>query len=233
MLESLQALDRTVFLALNGMHTPYWDSFMYIFTSKLVWIPLYVSILYVLYKNMNIRMVIFTTLMFALLVALADQTCSSILRPIFERPRPSRDPAIADIVHIVNGKRGGKFGFPSCHAANTFALACFMMLLFKNRALTTFFMLWAIVTCYTRIYVGVHYPGDLLFGTLVGFAAGAVTYGIYRFCLRIDGIANGVRFHQDRKLVKHPSHMQYTSIIIYTGLLTIAIFAAYSIWWRT
>ena len=232
MLESLQALDRTVFLALNGMHTPYWDSFMYIFTSKLVWIPLYVSILYVLYKNMNIRMVIFTTLMFALLIALADQTCSSILRPIFERPRPSRDPAIADIVHIVNGKRGGKFGFPSCHAANTFALACFMMLLFKNRALTTFFMLWAIVTCYTRIYVGVHYPGDLLFGTLVGFTAGAVTYGIYRFCLRIDGIANGVRF-QDRKLVKHPSHMQYTSIIIYTGLLTIAIFAVYSIWWRT
>ena len=94
-------------------------------------------------------------------------------------------------------------------------------------------MLWAIVTCYTRIYVGVYYPGDLLFGTLVGFAAGAVTYGIYRFCLRIDGIANGVRFHQDRKLVKHPSHMQYTSIIIYTGLLTIAIFAVYSIWWRT
>ena len=112
MLESLQALDRTVFLALNGMHTPYWDSFMYIFTSKLVWIPLYVSILYVLYKNMNIRMVIFTTLMFALLIALADQTCSSILRPIFERPRPSRDPAIADIVHIVNGNEEENSGSP-------------------------------------------------------------------------------------------------------------------------
>ncbi len=132
MLESLQALDRTVFLALNGMHTPYLDSFMYIFTSKLVWIPLYASILYVLYKNMNIRMVIFTTLMFALLIALADQTCSSLLRPIFERPRPSRNPDIADMVHLVNGKRGGKFGFPSCHAANTFALACFMMLLFRQ-----------------------------------------------------------------------------------------------------
>ncbi|HJA15556.1 MAG TPA: phosphatase PAP2 family protein, partial [Candidatus Butyricimonas faecavium] len=165
MLESPQALDRTIFLTLNGMHTPYWDSFMYIFTSKFIWIPLYASILYVLYKNMNIRMVIFTTLMFALLITLADQTCSSILRPIFERPRPSRNPEIADLVHLVNGKRGGKFGFPSCHAANTFALACFIMLLFKNRALTTFFMLWAIVTCYTRIYVGVHYPGDLLFGT--------------------------------------------------------------------
>ena len=93
-------------------------------------------------------------------------------------------------------------------------------------------MLWAIVTCYTRIYVGVHYPGDLLFGTIVGFAAGAVTYGIYRFCLRVDSIANGLKFHLDRKLVKHPSHMQQTSVIIFTGLLTIATFAVFSIWWR-
>ena len=94
-------------------------------------------------------------------------------------------------------------------------------------------MLWAIVTCYTRVYVGVHYPGDLTFRNSCGFAVGAVTYGIYRFCLRVDSIANGVKFHQDRKLVKHPSHIQYTSIIIYTGLLTITIFAVYSIWWRT
>lgn len=233
MLESLQALDRTIFLTLNEMHTPYLDSFMYIFTSKLVWIPLYASILYVLYKNMNIRMVIFTTLIFALLIVIADQTCSSILRPIFERPRPSRNPEIADLVHIVNGKRGGKYGFPSCHAANTFALACFVMLLFKNKTLTTFFMLWAIATCYTRIYVGVHYPGDLLFGTIVGFTAGTIIYGIYRFCLRADYIAQKLQYYRDRKLVKHPAHMCHTSTIVFTGLLTIAAFAIYSIWWRT
>jgi len=205
---------------------------MYIFTSKLVWLPLYASILYVLYKNMNTRMVIFTTLMFALLIVIADQTCSSILRPIFERPRPSRNPEIADLVHIINGKRGGRYGFPSCHAANTFALACFVMLLFKNKALTAFFMLWAIVTCYTRIYVGVHYPGDLLFGTVVGFAAGTITYGIYRFCLRVDCIAQRLQYYRDRKLVKHPAHMCHTPIIVVTGLLTIAAFAIYSIWWR-
>lgn len=233
MLESLQALDRTVFLALNGMHTPYWDSFMYIFTSKLVWIPLYVSILYVLYKNMNIRMVIFTTLMFALLIALADQTCSSILRPIFERPRPFTRPGHRRHRAYCQRETRRKIRVPLLPCGQHVRSGLFHDVIIQNRALTTFFMLWAIVTCYTRIYVGVHYPGDLLFGTLVGFAAGAVTYGIYRFCLRIDGIANGVRFHQDRKLVKHPSHMQYTSIIIYTGLLTIAIFAVYSIWWRT
>ena len=218
MLESLQALDRTVFLALNGMHTPYWDSFMYIFTSKLVWIPLYVSILYVLYKNMNIRMVIFTTLMFALLIALADQTCSSILRPIFERPRPSRDPAIADIVHIVNGKRGGKFGFPSCHAANTFALACFMMLLFKNRALTTFFMLWAIVTCYTRIYVGVHYPGDLLVGGIIG------GFGGWLFCT----IAHKAAIYLEPSTRTKRKEIKQWSVTIYVGLLTILGIVLYS-----
>ena len=219
MLESLQALDRTVFLALNGMHTPYWDSFMYIFTSKLVWIPLYVSILYVLYKNMNIRMVIFTTLMFALLIALADQTCSSILRPIFERPRPSRDPAIADIVHIVNGKRGGKFGFPSCHAANTFALACFMMLLFKNRALTTFFMLWAIVTCYTRIYVGVHYPGDLLVGGIIG------GFGGWLFCT----IAHKIAIYLEPSTRTKRKDIKQWSVTIYVGLLTVLGIIIYSI----
>lgn len=232
MLESLQSLDQTIFLAINALHTPYLDSFMYIFTGKLVWIPLYMSILYVLYRNFNLRMTIFTAIMFALLIVIADQTCSSILRPIFERPRPSRNPDIADIVHLVNGRRGGKFGFPSCHAANTFALACFAMLLFKNRAVTTFFMLWAIVTCYTRVYVGVHYPGDLLFGTVVGFAAGFVTYGIYRVCLRITPIAIMLDYHENRALIKRPRNLDHTSIIIYTGLLTIACFAIFSIWWR-
>ena len=232
MLESLQSLDQTIFLAINALHTPYLDSFMYIFTGKLVWIPLYMSILYVLYRNFNLRMTIFTAIMFALLIVIADQTCSSILRPIFERPRPSRNPDIADIVHLVNGRRGGKFGFPSCHAANTFALACFAMLLFKNRAVTTFFMLWAIVTCYTRIYVGVHYPGDLLFGTVVGFTAGFVTYGIYRVCLRITPIANMLDYHENRALIKRPRNLNHTSIIIYTGLLTIVCFAIFSIWWR-
>ena len=101
----------------------------------------------------------------------------------------------------------------------------------KN-VVSALFMLWAIVTCYTRIYVGVHYPGDLLFGTVVGFAAGAITYGIYRFCLRVNSIAHSLQYHRDRKLVKHPTHMRQTSVIIFTGLLTIAAFAIYSIWWQ-
>lgn len=232
MLETLKELDQSLFLFINGGHTPYWDTFMYLFTSKWVWIPLYVSILYVLIRNLNIRTAIFTAIAFALLITLADQTCSSVLRPIFERPRPSRDPAIADLVHIVNGKRGGRFGFPSCHAANTFALASFMMLLFKDRALTWFFMLWAIITCYTRIYVGVHYPGDLLFGTLVGFLSGIIVYSLYRYCIPLKGIHSLLKYDITQIRTRLSGNWQHTGTIITIGALTILCFFIAAIWYR-
>ena len=140
MFEILQQLDERIFLYLNSLHTNYWDSFMSIYTSKWVWIPMYASILYVLSRNLNLRMIAFTTLAFILVITFTDQTCSSILRPIFERFRPSHNPALADLIHLINNKRGGRFGFPSCHAANTFALSCFMAYFFKNKILTFFFI---------------------------------------------------------------------------------------------
>lgn len=232
MLETLQHIDQSLFLAVNGWHSPYWDTFMYLFTNKLVWIPLYVSILYVLIRNLNWRMVIFTIIAFALLVTVADQLCSSVLRPVFERPRPSHNPEIADIVHLVNGKRGGQFGFPSCHAANTFALACFVMLLFRNKTLSWFFMLWALVTCYTRAYIGVHYPGDLLFGTVVGFFAGILVYGIYRGCLRFHSLTDLLHYPQDRSRVEHQRPWHSTNLIFIAGVLTVIVFFLVSIWMR-
>ena len=232
MLETLKNLDLSVFLALNGCHSPYWDTFMYLFTGKWVWVPLYASILFVLFRNLNWRMVLFTAVGFALVITLAHQLCSSVLRPVFERPRPSQEPALADIVHLVNGKRGGRFGFPSCHAANTFALAAFVMLLFRSRAITWFFMLWAVVTCYTRVYIGVHYPGDLLFGTLVGLAAGALVYSLYRLALRVYPLQRLLRYSRDRRFVEHRARWRRTRVILLVGLLTILCFALVSIWWR-
>lgn len=232
MLESLQNIDQSLFLAINGWHSPYWDTFMHLFTSKLVWIPLYAAILYALARNLNWRMVLFTAVAFALLITVADQLCGSVLRPIFERPRPSRNPEIADIVHLINGKRGGQFGFPSCHAANTFALASFVMLLFRDKALTWFFMLWAVVTCYTRAYVGVHYPGDLLFGAVVGFLSGLLVYGIYRGCLRFHSLADLLRYSTDRSRVEHKRPWISTGTILAVGLLTIAVFFLVAIWMR-
>ena len=88
------------------------------------------------------------------------------------------------MVHIVNGHRGGRYGFPSCHAANTFGLAFFVWFLFRKRWLTVFMMGWALLTCYSRVYLGVHYPGDLIAGTLVGLIA---AYIVYRLFLKVSG----------------------------------------------
>lgn len=232
MLESLQNIDQTLLLAINGWHSPYWDTFMYLFTNKLVWIPLYVSILYVLARNLNWRMVIFTAVAFGLLITVADQLCSTVLRPVFERSRPSHNPEIADIIHLVNGKRGGRFGFPSCHAANTFALACFIALLFRNKTLSWFFMLWAIVTCYTRAYIGVHYPGDLLFGAAIGFLSGYLVYGLYRHSLRFHCLSEILRYPSDRSRVERRRPWRSTNTILIIGLLSVIAFFVVSIWVR-
>ena len=229
MLETLQELDKELFLNLNSIHSPYWDTFMSIYTGKLIWIPMYASILYVLWRNFNWRTVISTTIAFALVITLADQTCSSILRPLFERPRPSHNQEIADIVHLINGRRGGMYGFPSCHASNTFALTFFILWFFRNKALSVFFILWAVITCYSRIYVGVHYPGDLLFGMVVGITAGSIVYLLYRFALHCTRVREFVRNERDCYLIEHPGGIKYTLSIIYTGLITIFAFGIYAL----
>lgn len=117
----------------------------------------------------------------AFTIVLADQTGASLIRPIAERLRPSNlDNPISEMVHIVNGYRSGRYGFPSCHAANTFGLAFFVFYLFRNRLLSTFIFGWAVVTCYSRAYLGVHYPGDLLTGALLGFASASLCYWLFQ-----------------------------------------------------
>ena len=183
-LDELVRIDTDVFLFFNQMHCPYFDYFMSAFSGKLVWIPLYASLLYLLFKNFNWKVTLMSVIGIALLIVITDQSVSSLIRPEVCRLRPSNlDNPISDLVHIVNGRRGGSYGFPSCHASNTFGLAFFLMFLFRNRKLTAFFLTWAVFTCYSRIYLGVHYPGDTLAGMLVGLVAAALVYGVMRrFC---------------------------------------------------
>ena len=110
----------------------------------------------------------------ALTITFADQMGATVIRPLVCRPRPANlENPISEFVQIVNGYRGGRYGFPSCHAANTFGLAFFLFYLFRNRSLNWFIMLWALLTCYSRSYLGVHYPGDLLaLLSVTGFSAG-------------------------------------------------------------
>ena len=213
MIQLLVNTDQNLLLYLNGFHNAFGDYFMSTFTGKWIWVPMYASILYVLLKNFNWKITLCCLTAIALTILFADQVCASLIRPAVERLRPS-NPAnpISDLVHIVNNYRGGRYGFPSCHASNSFGLAFFLVFLFRKRWLSLFILLWATLNCYTRIYLGVHYPGDLIAGTLVGLIA---AYIVYRLFLKVSGY----------KTMKKVPHI-YAPILV--GGLTIVGILIYS-----
>lgn len=175
------ALDKELLLRLNGSDSLFWDGFMWVATSTYIWIPTAIMLLYIIIKNNKIQEALLTIVMVALVITLADQLASGFCKPFFHRFRPTQDPDIMYMVDIVNGYRGGRFGFISSHAANTFALAVFLSLVIKRTSLTFMLILWAVLNAYSRIYLGVHYPGDILFGTLAGCLIGYLVYILYKF----------------------------------------------------
>lgn len=173
MIDWLNTIDTQVFLALNGLHAPYFDAFMKLFTGKWIWVPMYAAVLFAVVRNYRWRQTLAVLVCVALAITIADQVCATLIRPEVCRLRPSNpENPLSEMVHIVGGYRGGSYGFPSCHAANSFALASFLTLLFANRKLSLFIFAWAVLNSYSRLYLGVHYPGDLLVGAIIGTAAG-------------------------------------------------------------
>ena len=176
-LNTLTDIDKYILLALNGSDSLFWDGVMKVYTSMVVWFPLALMLLYVLIKNNNMKDFLLLLLMIAIVATLTDTISSGICKPFFERWRPTRDPVLMYIVDTVTETRGGKYGFTSSHAANSFGIAVFVMLLIKNRALSISLILWASMNAFTRIYLGMHYPGDIIGGTIIGVTVG---WGIYR-----------------------------------------------------
>ena len=173
MIDWLNTIDTQVFLALNGLHAPYFDVFMKLFTGKYIWVPMYAAVLFAVVRNYRWRQTLAVLVCVALAITIADQVCATLIRPEVCRLRPSNpENPLSEMVHIVGGYRGGSYGFPSWHAANSFALASFLTLLFANRKLSLFIFAWAVLNSYSRVYLGVHYPGDLLVGAIIGTAAG-------------------------------------------------------------
>lgn len=181
-MEELLELDRKIFLELNSsFRNPFVDQLMMFLSTTSAWIPLYLFLLYLLIRNYK-KQTWIVLLAVALTILLADQVTSSIMKPFFERLRPSHEPSLAEQVYIVNKYRGGRFGFASSHAANTFGIATLMFLLLKNfRPWIALLFLWAIGVGYTRIYLGVHYPGDILAGYLIGFLSALASYYLFMF----------------------------------------------------
>lgn len=184
-LQLLNGWDTDLLLAINGQHNAFFDVFMYAYSGKWVWVPMYAALVYFLARNLPWKSALFCFIGVALAITFADQAGASLIRPLAERLRPSNlENPISEFVHVVNGYRGGRYGFPSCHAANTFGLAFYLMFVVRRKALTFFLMAWALLTCYSRAYLGVHYPGDLLVGAIVGLLAALLAYGLFRWISR-------------------------------------------------
>lgn len=178
-LNTLLNIDRYMLLSLNGSDSLFWDGCMLVYTSMGVWIPLAIMLLYVLLKNNNVKDFFLLIVLIAVVATLTDTISSGICKPFFERWRPTNDPMLMYAVDVVNETRGGRYGFTSSHAANSFGIAMFVSLLIRNRALSVSLMIWASMNAFTRIYLGVHYPGDILAGTLIGIVVGGLVYRLY------------------------------------------------------
>ncbi len=179
MLETVASLDRDLFLFLNGLHADWLDSIMYFISGKLEWIPLYILLIGVIiykYKWQSIPILLAVGLTFFI----TDRFTAGFMKPFFERLRPSHNPALQGLIHYINGYKGGIYGFASSHAASTFGLATILWrIMKKDFKWIKWLFLWATVVSYSRIYLGVHYPGDLFVGMLVGLVAGFIVSKIY------------------------------------------------------
>jgi undecaprenyl-diphosphatase len=173
----LERLDQQLFLFLNSINSPFWDQVMHALSGKIIWVPLYLSIL--IYMGIKYKRKFLIILLFIILAAtLADQS-SVLVKNLVERLRPCHEPSLQGLVHLVNGECGGKFSFVSSHATNSFDVALLSLLFIRKRWFTISIVLWAFVVGYTRIYLGVHYPGDVVCGSLLGALIGWSIYELY------------------------------------------------------
>ena len=170
--------DQELFLWLNGLHTPWVDTLMYWITFKFTWIPMYLALMLITVKAEGKKSIaIFVTVLAA--VALADQITSGIMKPYFHRFRPCHEPSLAGLVHEVAGC-GGNFGFASPHASTSFAVAVVWFALLKNKVNNMWLLLvWAVLYSYSRVYAGVHYPGDIVVGALIGMVVALLCIRLY------------------------------------------------------
>ena len=184
--------DKQLLLLLNGSESLFFDALVVTLTNGWTWVPLYISLLIVVIRNSSSAMKVLLIMASAgLCVLLAGTIDDTIVKPLVGRWRPTRDPEIGLLVDIVDGYRGGDYGFFSAHASNTFSIAIFFCWLVRCRLLSVALVLWSLTNCWTRLYLGVHFPGDILVGLCWGaFVGTGVYYLYYYFAAKLTRIAS-------------------------------------------
>ena len=183
MVETLIHFDKELLLLVNGSDSLFLDYLVLTLTNASTWIPLYLALFYIVLKsNKSTAQVLLVLAAAGLCVLLAGTVDDTIVKPLVARWRPGRDPEIGMLVDTVDGYRGGRYGFFSAHASNTFSIALFFSLLMRRRLLTIALVAWSLTNCWTRLYLGVHYPGDIAVGLLWGATVG---YSVYRLYCRM------------------------------------------------
>ena len=179
-MQTLTDIDRSVLAFFNGSDSLFVDNLAVILTSGLTWIPLYLSLLYVIIKNNDtMKQIMLVVGCVILSIILSDGMADFIVKPMVERLRPSNDPFIKYTVNVVNDMRGSSYSFFSAHASNTFCVAMFFSLLVRNKVFVITMVSWSLVNCWTRMYLGLHYPSDILAGLVWGGISGSLAYYVY------------------------------------------------------
>lgn len=176
MIETLTSLDEQILLFFNGHHTAFLDETMALITGKWIWIPFYLMLIEILFKKLGPKYAALTLVAVALAILMTDQICASVIRPFIGRLRPCNpDNPIFSAITLVKDIHPGGYSWPSCHAANTFALATLLSCVMRSRKFTTMIFIWAVIVSVSRLYCGVHYPTDILcgaaFGSVFGYLA--------------------------------------------------------------
>lgn len=181
----LSDIDARLLLIVNGAHSPFFDSVMWCISGRWIWVPFYAVLAYLLFRRMSWKRASICLVTIGLIILAADQTCATLIRPEIGRLRPANlNNPLSSFVHVVNGYRGGKYGFPSCHAANTFALAVFMSLVIRHKWFTVMMFSWAFIVSYSRMYLGVHYFGDLFCGATIGSLFAVLFYYLQNYLFK-------------------------------------------------
>lgn len=221
-LEALLPFERNLFFALNGSESTLVDNIIWTLSGRFVWIPMILFIISLLFYRRPVKEALLIIFFLALILLICDQLSSSLIKPMFERFRPTHHPDFKDLVKIVNGYRGGRYGFVSGHATNSFGIALFVSLIFKYHRLTISSFLWAALNSYTRIYLGVHFISDIVAGAIVGMFVTATLYLGY-IALQRKLVSAGSFAKEGEMLegVGGAGKLLYLFILLYTALLII------------